>query len=57
MDDGIDTNLGPEINRLSALENNNSSSTRSGPSSASDHGAGVYGSGGGGSTPAVFAPS
>ena len=67
MDDKIDTKLGPVVDRLTALEpvvdrltaleNAVSSSIRSGPSSASDHGAGIYGGGGGGASPAVFAPS
>ena len=67
IDDKIDTKLGPVVDRLTALEpvvcgltaleNAVSSSTRSGPSSASDHGAGIYGGGGGGASPAVFALS
>ena len=63
MDDKTDTKPGLEVDRLTlvdrlaALENAVSSSTRSGPSSASDHGAGNYGGGGGGASPAVFAPS
>ena len=58
IDERIDSKLGPVMDRLSALEKTNSSSTRSGPSSMSDNGGSAgQSSGGGGTAPAVFAPS
>ena len=58
IDEKIDTKLGPVMDRLSALENT-TSSTRSGPSSASENGGGNPGGGGNGANagPTVFAPS
>ena len=57
IDERIDSKLGPLMDRLSALEQTNSSSTRSGPSSMSDKGASAGQSSAGGNAPAVFAPS
>ena len=57
IDERIDSKLGPVMDRLSALEKTNSSSTRSGPSSMSDTGGSAGQNSGGGNALAVFAPS
>ena len=51
IEDKVDSKLVPVMDRLSALEKTNTSSTRSGPSSSSD------GSSGSVSGPSIFAPS
>ena len=51
IDDKVDSNLGPVMDKLSALEKTSTSSTRSGPSSSSD------GSAGSTTGPMIFAPS
>ena len=56
IDEKIDSKLGPVMDRLSALEKNTESSTRSGPSSLSDNGGSAGQSSATGGTPAVFAP-
>ena len=58
IDGKIVSKLGPVMDRLSVQEKNNSSRTRSGPSSLSDNGGSAgQSSAAGGNTPAVFAPS
>ena len=51
IEDKVDSKLVPVMDRLSALEKTNTSSTKSGPSSSSD------GSSGSVSGPSIFAPS
>ena len=57
IDERIDSKLGPVMDRLSALEKTNSSSTISGPSSMSGNGGSAGQSCAGSDAPAVFAPS
>ena len=57
IDDRMDSKLGPVMDRLSALEKTDSSSTRSGPSSMADNGGYAGQSSAGGNAHAVLAPS